>query len=85
MKFLRPILVSENPLSNDSSQLDKFFDAFRCPPHGKVGKLLTLVIIVLALWVACLSIFHLPVPESNNKTDTNITNIKLIMTNYICF
>ena len=81
MKCLRPILVSENPLSNDSSQLDRFFDALRCPPHGRVGKVLTLVIIVFALWVTCLSIF-VPVTVSNsNKTSTeiimmdNITNI----------
>ena len=66
-KFFRPILVSENPLSNHPTSKNKILHSFRCPPHGVVARIWTLVILVLALWAACLSIF-VPVSESSENS-----------------
>ena len=49
-----PILVSENPLPNNPSKFEILKDSLRCPPHGKVGRIFTLLFLVLALWAACL-------------------------------
>ena len=51
---LGPILVSENPLPNNPSKFEILKDSLRCPPHGKVGRIFTLLFLVLALWAACL-------------------------------
>lgn len=51
---LGPILVSENPLPSNPSRRQEIFHSFRCPPHGKLGRLLTLLILVLALWATSL-------------------------------
>ena len=78
-KYFRPILVSENPLSNDPSHKEKVLDALRCPPHGFMGRILTLVIVVLALWATCLSIFP-PISEEEEIVDSEIetsTNISI--------
>ena len=66
-KFFRPILVSENPLPNHPTSKNKMLHSFRCPPHGVVARIWTLVILVLALWAACLSIF-VPVSESSENS-----------------
>ena len=66
-KFFRPILVSENPLPNHPTSKNKILHSFRCPPHGVVARIWTLVILVLALWAACLSIF-VPVSESSENS-----------------
>jgi len=66
-KFFRPILVSKNPLSNHPTSKNKILHSFRCPPHGVVARIWTLVILVLALWAACLSVF-VPVSESSENS-----------------
>ena len=75
-KCFRPILVSENPLSNDPTHKEKVLDALRCPPHGFMGRILTLVIVVLALWATCLSIFpplsEEEIVDSEIETSTKI-------------
>ncbi len=52
-----PILVSENPLPSDPSKKDKILHAVRCPPHGRIARLLTLAIVIFTLWGTCMSMF----------------------------
>ena len=49
-----PILVSENPLPSNPTKKDLFLHAIRCPPHGKLAKILTLTLVIVSLWATCL-------------------------------
>ena len=49
-----PILVSENPLPSNPTKKDLFLHAIRCPPHGKIAKILTLTLVIVSLWATCL-------------------------------
>lgn len=57
MANLGPILVSENPLPSTPSRMESIFYAVRCPPHGQVGRLSTLFVVVLAFWATCMGMF----------------------------
>ena len=50
-------MVSENPLPDNPTRKQKIVDSVRCPPHGQIGRLFTLVVLVLALWLACIGMF----------------------------
>ena len=53
----RTVLVSKNPLPANPTNMEKIGDSLRCPPHGTVGKLITIMITVLSLWASCISMF----------------------------
>ena len=61
------ILVSENPLPSDPTKTDLFLHAIRCPPHGKIAKVTTLAIVILALWTTCLGMLG-PIAQPPNGT-----------------
>lgn len=56
-EYLSPVLTSHNELPPSPTSKDKCLHSFRCPPHGSVGRALTLALIPLILWLTCLSMF----------------------------
>ena len=44
-------------MSPNPSMLEKVKHAYLCPPHGKIGRLLTYIVLVLSLWGSCVSMF----------------------------
>ena len=44
-------------MSPNSNALEKIKYACFCPPHGKLGRILTYAVLVLSLWGSCLSMF----------------------------
>ena len=54
---MKPILVSENPLPENPSKLEKLLHTLRCPPHGQIARLATFLILVLSLWATFFGIF----------------------------
>merc|ERR1711974_290431 len=56
--YLSPILVKDHDLAPNSSALEKIKYACFCPPHGKLGRILTYAVLVLSLWGSCLSMLY---------------------------
>ncbi|KAF2354193.1 Cation/H+ exchanger [Trinorchestia longiramus] len=46
----RPLMQEHNPLPTNPTRADRLKYAFTCPPHGKVGVLLTHVTLLLLTW-----------------------------------
>ncbi|MCL4129877.1 UNVERIFIED_CONTAM: hypothetical protein GTU68_064675, partial [Idotea baltica] len=46
----RPIMQKHNLLPEEPSKGDKIKYAFSCPPHGKVGQALTLLLLLFLFW-----------------------------------
>ena len=46
----RPCLWRHHPLPAEPSVMQKISYALMCPPHGKLARLLTLVVIVFFMW-----------------------------------
>ena len=49
--------MQEHELPHNASRAEKFKYTFLCPPHGKVGVLLTYTIFVLSFWGSCAAMF----------------------------
>ncbi|XP_047741012.1 sodium/hydrogen exchanger 9B2-like [Hyalella azteca] len=52
----RPVMKKHNPLPPSPTWGDRIMYAFSCPPHGKVGEVLTQVVQLLLVWGALYAI-----------------------------
>lgn len=53
--LLAPVIREKNPLPTDPSHKDRLLDAWRCPPHGRVGRWSSLALLPFVVWLSCLA------------------------------
>lgn len=56
-EVMGPFLVSQNPLPDNPTRLQRLVHSLRWPPHGRWARLLTLAAVVLSLWASCIGMF----------------------------
>ena len=52
----KPCMTKYNTLPEGSSRSQRCKHAFLCPPHGKLAKILTLVLCLLLVWGTCVAL-----------------------------
>ncbi|KAL7641363.1 UNVERIFIED_CONTAM: hypothetical protein RMT77_008502 [Armadillidium vulgare] len=56
--FRRPFMQKHNTLPPDPSKGERLKYAFSCPPHGKVGRFLTYLLLFILFWGSLVYIVH---------------------------
>ena len=56
IKCLKPILHEYHPLPNNPDRLQRFQNSLYCPPHGRIGAFLFVVVIGAVWWAVLWSI-----------------------------
>ncbi|XP_076036682.1 sodium/hydrogen exchanger 9B2-like isoform X2 [Oratosquilla oratoria] len=65
--FCRPFLHKHNALPANPSRMHRIKYAMSCPPHGKVGRVLTWTLIFLMIWGSLISITgEMAIPPHGN-------------------
>ena len=53
----KPCMTKYNPQPEGATRCQRFRHAFLCPPHGKLAKILTLILSLLLMWGTSVSLF----------------------------